>query len=141
MGFNELRKKLSDKGLKITPQRIAVYQAVLQLKDHPTAEIIIDHVRKHYPNVAIGTVYKVLDTLCGKKLISRIHTERDIMRYDAVTEVHHHLHSEESDRIEDFFDTGLDELLSDYFKKKQISDFEISKIKIHISGKFSNNRD
>jgi Fur family transcriptional regulator, peroxide stress response regulator len=141
MEFNELRKKLSDKGLKITPQRIAVYEAVLQLKNHPTAENIIDHVRKHYPNIAIGTVYKVLDTLCEKKLISRIHTDRDIMRYDAVTEVHHHLHSEESDRIEDFFDKGLDELLRDYFKNKQIPDFKISEIKIHISGKFSDSRD
>jgi Fur family transcriptional regulator, peroxide stress response regulator len=140
MDFKELRKRLSDKGLKITPQRIAVYEAVLQLKNHPTAENITDHVRKHFPNVAIGTVYKVLDTLCEKKLISRIHTDRDIMRYDAVTDVHHHLHSEESDRIEDFFDTGLDELLSDYFKRKQISDFNISEIKIHISGKFSDRR-
>jgi Fur family transcriptional regulator, peroxide stress response regulator len=140
MEFNELRKKLSDKGLKITPQRIAVYEAVLQLKNHPNAENIIAHVRKDFPNVAIGTVYKILDTLCEKNLISRIHTNRDIMRYDAVTEVHHHLQSEESDRIEDFFDTGLDELLSDYFRKKQISDFEISDIKIHISGKFSDRR-
>jgi Fur family transcriptional regulator, peroxide stress response regulator len=141
MEFNELRKKLSDKGLKITPQRIAVYEAVLLLKNHPAAENIIDHVRKHYPNIAIGTVYKVLDTLCEKKLISRIHTDRDIMRYDAVTEVHHHLHSKGSDRIEDFFDKGLDELLRDYFKNKQIPDFIISEIKIHISGEFSDGRD
>ncbi len=141
MEFTELRKKLSDKGLKITPQRIAVYEAALQLKNHPTAENIIDHVWKHYPNIAIGTVYKVLDTLCEKKLISRIHTDRDVMRYDAVTEVHHHLYSEESNRIEDFFDSGLDELLRDYFKKKQIPDFEISEIKIHISGIFSGSRD
>jgi Fur family transcriptional regulator, peroxide stress response regulator len=140
MELNELSKKLSDKGLKITPQRVAVYKAVIQLKNHPTAENIIDHVRDYYPNISVGTVYNVLDILCQKKLVSRIHTNRDIMRYDAVNEVHHHLHSEGSDRIEDYFDKDLDEFLTDYFKKKQITDFKISGIKIQISGKFSDRR-
>ncbi|MGF1585171.1 MAG: Fur family transcriptional regulator [Bacteroidales bacterium] len=137
MHLSELRSRLTERGLKITPQRIAVYEALVSLNDHPTADRIIDYVRKHHPNIATGTVYKVLDTLCANQLICRVKTEKDIMRYDAVTERHHHLYSNESDRIEDFCDPELDELLMNYFRKKELSNFKISDIKLHIAGKFS----
>ena len=140
MDFNELREKLTAKGLKITPQRIAVYDALINLKNHPTAEGIIEYVRKHHPNIATGTVYKVLETLCINKIIKRVRTEKDIMRYDAITEVHHHLYCDESDRIEDYFDSELDQLLGDYFSRKKFSGFKISEIKMQISGKFSERR-
>jgi Fur family transcriptional regulator, peroxide stress response regulator len=140
MDYNELRSKLTAKGLKITPQRIAVYEALINLKNHPTAESIIEYVRKYHPNIATGTVYKVLDTLCNNNIIKRVRTEKDIMRYDAITEVHHHLYCDESDRIEDYFDRELDELLGDYFRKKKPFGFKISEIKMQISGKFSDRR-
>lgn len=57
------REQLKAKGLKITPQRIAIYEAVVELKNHPTAENIIDYIKTNHPNVSVGTVYKVLDSL------------------------------------------------------------------------------
>jgi Fur family transcriptional regulator, peroxide stress response regulator len=137
MHINELRSNLTERGLKVTPQRIAVYDALVNLRDHPTADRIIEYVRKHHPNIATGTVYKVLDTLCAHKIISRVKTDKDIMRYDAVTERHHHLYSNDSDRIEDFCDPELDKLLNNYFKNKELSNFQISDIKLHIAGRFS----
>jgi Fur family transcriptional regulator, peroxide stress response regulator len=137
MHLNELRSRLTEKGLKITPQRIAVYDALVNLHDHPTAERIIEYVRQHHPNIATGTVYKVLDTLCTNEIISRVKTDKDVMRYDAVTERHHHLYSNDSDRIEDFSDPELDKLLLNYFRNKELSNFQISEIKLHIAGKFS----
>lgn len=137
MHLNELRNKLTERGLKITPQRIAVYDALVNLHNHPTAERIIEYVRNHHPNIATGTVYKVLDTLCVNEIITRVKTDKDIMRYDAVTEKHHHLYSKDTDRIEDFCDPELDELLANYFRNKELPDFQISEIKLHIAGKFS----
>ncbi len=58
------------------------------------------------------------------------------MRYDAITEKHHHLYSAESDRIEDYFDPELNEIIDNYFKKKGIPDFEIEDIKLQVIGKF-----
>jgi Fur family peroxide stress response transcriptional regulator len=51
-------------------------------------------------------------------------------------ESHHHLYCSESDRIEDYKDNELNELLENYFETKGIPDFKIEDIKLQIIGKF-----
>jgi Fur family peroxide stress response transcriptional regulator len=46
------------------------------------------------------------------------------------------LYCAESDRIEDYFDTELNEIIGNYFAKKGIPDFKIEDIKLQIIGKF-----
>ena len=140
MKAEDYSNKLIEKGLKVTPQRIAVLEAIFELKNHPTAENIIDYIRKSHPNIAAATVYKVLDALITSGLIKRVTTERDIMRYDAKIESHHHLYYSDSDRIEDYSDEKLDKLLKNYFNKKKISNFKIEDLKLNIIGKFTNNK-
>lgn len=136
MKNKEIRNKLIEKGLRVTPQRLAILEAITMLENHPTAENIIEFVKKHHPNIATGTVYKVLDALVESKLINKVKTDKDVMRYDAIIENHHHIYSTESDRIENYFDSHLNKLLSDYFKKNKIPGFEIDDIKLQIIGKF-----
>ena len=136
MKVEALRNKLLEKRLKVTPQRIAILEAILKLNNHPTAENIIDHIRKNHPNIATATVYKVLDTFVSNGLIKRVKTERDIMRYDAMLESHHHLYCSDSDRIEDYRDDDLNRLLEAYFNKKSIPNFKIEDLKLQIIGKF-----
>jgi len=133
----EFSNKLIEKGLKVTPQRIAILEAIFKLNNHPTAENIIDYIRKTHPNIATATVYKVLDALVSNGLIKKVKTERDIMRYDAIRESHHHLYCSESDRIEDYNDAELNKMLEKYFEKKGIPDFKIEDIKLQIIGKFT----
>ncbi len=137
MDISEIKEKLSGCGLKITPQRIAILEAMNSLKNHPTAENIIEYIRKIHPNIATGTVYKVLETLVEKKLIKKVKTEKDIMRYDAILNSHHHLYCDATNRIEDYSDEELDHLLLEYFKKKKIPNFKVEEIKLQINGKFS----
>ncbi|MCU0471893.1 MAG: transcriptional repressor [Bacteroidales bacterium] len=137
MKITEIRNKLIEKELKVTPQRIAILEAIIKLHNHPTAENIIDYIRNNHPNIATATVYKVLDALASNELIKKVKTERDVMRYDAVIENHHHLYCSESDRIEDYTDNELNELLEKYFETKGIPDFKIEDIKLQIIGKFT----
>lgn len=132
----EIRTKLIAKGLKVTPQRIAILEAIEELKNHPTADNIIEYIRRNHPNIATATVYKVLEALVDKELIKKVKTDRDVMRYDAITENHHHLYCAESDRIEDYFDSELNDVIGNYFKNKGIPDFEITDIKLQIIGNF-----
>jgi Fur family peroxide stress response transcriptional regulator len=133
--------KLIERGLKVTPQRIAILEAIFILQNHPTTENIIDYIRKNHPNIATATVYKVLDAFVTCGLIKRVKTERDIMRYDAVLESHHHIYCSDSDRIEDYRDEELNKLLSNYFDKKRIPDFKIEDIKLQIIGKFTHSNE
>ncbi|HCY00232.1 MAG TPA: transcriptional repressor [Bacteroidales bacterium] len=125
-------------GLKITPQRIAVLDALKAINGHPTAENIIDFIRKNHPNIAIGTVYKTLETFTEKKLIKKVKTDKDVMRYEIAAPNHHHLYCADSDRIEDFYDDEINAMLSNYFAKKKIPNFTIQDIKLQITGTFDN---
>ncbi len=133
----EIRSKLSEKGLKVTPQRISILEAVYSLRNHPTAEQIIAHIHRSNPNIATGTVYKVLDTLVESHLIRRVKTDKDVMRYDGILENHHHLYCTQSDHIEDYVDRELDELLVQYFNSRGIEGFRIEDIVVEIRGTFS----
>lgn len=136
MRIDKIRNKLVEKELKVTPQRMAILEAIIKLNNHPTAENIIDYIRKNYPNIATATVYKVLDALVANELIEKVKTERDVMRYDAIMESHHHIYYSDSDRIEDYSDNDLNELLEKYFEKKKIPDFKIEDIKLQIIGRY-----
>lgn len=136
MKASELREKLVEKGLKVTPQRVAILNAILILNNHPTADEIIAHVRKDHPNIAIGTVYQVLDVFVENKFVNRVKTDRDVMRYDGVTNHHHHLYCSECDLIEDYVDEELNELLKDFFNKRELKGFKLEDIVLQIRGTF-----
>jgi Fur family peroxide stress response transcriptional regulator len=135
----EINQKLRDAGMKVTPQRHAILEAVRKLDNHPTAEQIIDYIRKEHPGIATGTVYNVLDVLVEKQLVKRVKTDKDAMRYDAITKSHHHIYCAETERIEDYFDEELDEILKSYFHKKNLPVFEIENIILQIKGNFKDN--
>lgn len=134
-----LREKLQEKGLKVTPQRVAIYEAIVKLKNHPTAENVIEYIKTNHPNISVGTVYKILDSLVENELLKKVKTEKDIMRYDAVLSNHHHLYCAETDRIEDYEDEKLNTLINEYFKKNKIKNFKVQDIKLQITGTFNNN--
>jgi Fur family transcriptional regulator, peroxide stress response regulator len=131
---------LKNGNLKVTPQRVAVLEALSNLNDHPTADKIKEYVVKNHPNIAVGTIYKTLETFVEKGFVKKVKTDEDVMRYDAILDKHHHLYCEETNRIEDFFDDELNNMLEDYFKKKKIPNFKVKDIKLQIIGTFNNKK-
>ena len=132
----EIRDLIANKGLKVTPQRMRVLEAIYELNNHPTAENILEFIRKNDPNIGAGTVYNVLDTLVENNLIKKVKTEKDIMRYDGIIKNHHHLYCIECDYIEDYNNEKLDLLLKEFFENNQIDNFTIDEIKVNITGNF-----
>ena len=135
-----IRGKIRDRGLKVTPQRMAVLEAIMQLDNHPTAVQIVDFVRNKQPNIAVGTIYNTLEAFVEKMVITRAHSDADTIRYDAVTNQHHHMVCKESSEIEDYYDEDLDLLLKEYFEKERPGNFNIEEIRLQLIGKFKNKR-
>lgn len=131
-----IAEKLSEKGLRVTPQRVAIFDAIMTMNNHPTAEKIIDFIKENYPNISVGTVYKVLESFVEKELLKKVKTDKGVMRFDPILKNHHHLYCLESDRIEDFEDEELDKMITDYFIKKGIKNFTIQDFKLQITGNF-----
>lgn len=138
MNAKEITNKLTEKGLRITPQRVAIFEAILKLDNHPTAENIIEYIKKKYANISTGTVYKVLDSFVENHLLKKVKTENGTMRYDPLLSNHHHLFCTETNKIVDYEDRELDELLHDYFQKNKIKNFRIQDINLHVTGVVKN---
>lgn len=132
---------LTGSGLKITPQRMAVLEVLLMSKNHPTAESIHKLVLNSIPGISVTTIYNTLDTFVEKGFVKRVQTVADIMRYEPVTEHHHHLYSSASDRMEDYYDPELDVLLKEYFRKKEINNFRIHEIRLQLMGDFKDHQE
>lgn len=138
LSAEEAKNLLLEKGLKVTPQRSTILEAVYNLENHPSAERIIENIRQKHPHIATGTVYKVLDTLVDHQLIKRVKTDKDSMRYEGVLENHHHLYCADTGKIEDYTDRELDRILETYFRQHGIPGFEIEEVRLQINGKFKN---
>ena len=112
---SDIVKTLKEKGLKVTPQRFAVYANLLSRQDHPTAEQILLDLNKEAPTSSQATVYSALQALRDVGLIREVLLEAGVSRYDANVEKHHHFYCRECKAIEDipwdtFPDVSLDKL-------------------------------
>ena len=125
---------LASKGLKITHQRIVVYQALLSAKNHPTAEQIYDSIKSQNPSISLATVYKTLETLAENLLIHKVSTPQGTMRYDARIDNHNHIYISNTNEILDYEDEELSKILLNYLKKKNFDNLSITDFKVQIKG-------
>ena len=132
----DIQELIKAKNLKVTPQRIVVLEAIYSLQNHPTAEQIIDFIHQKHPSIAVGTVYKTLDTFVGHGVIRKVLTDEDIMRYDGILEHHHHLYNESKAGSD--YTMKSDEMLKPIFEKNGIEGYKINSITLHINGKSIN---
>ena len=137
---NRIREEIASSGLKVTLQRVIVLSSLYRLRTHPTAENLIKIIRTDYPDIAIGTIYNILDTFTEKGLARKVKTDGDVMRYDVVSDRHHHLYYRDSDRIADYYDEEISMILEEYFRNRKIPDFDVEKIELHITGHHKDDR-
>lgn len=87
---DEIIKILKNKGLRVTPQRFAVYANLLERKDHPTVEQILTDLNQDVPTSSQATVYAALQALREIGLVREVLLEEGVSRYDANVAPHHH---------------------------------------------------
>lgn len=89
-------------GLKITPQRIAVYNELAKARNHPSTEVMYRAVRRRHPNISYDTVNRTLQTFVDIGLVSLVEGIGGVRRFDPDRELHHHFHCRVCGRIFDF---------------------------------------
>jgi len=92
---------LRECGLQVTYQRLAIYQALYFTREHPSAEAIYQQVKKRFPMISLGTVYKTLEKFYEVGLIQKVSPITEVARYDAITGPHHHMVCLECQSIQD----------------------------------------
>ncbi len=96
-----LAQRLSDSGLRNTPQREVVYHALLTKRDHPTADEVFARVKTEMPTISLATVYNCLETLVQCQLVRQVNFERAPTRYCPNLQPHAHFHDEQAGTTHD----------------------------------------
>ncbi len=128
------KSAIAEKGLKVTHQRIVVYQAVVNTNMHPTADQVYDLIKGNNPSITLATVYKTLETFVENRLINKVSTPQGTMRYDARTDNHNHIYISNTNEILDFEDEELKSIMMDYLNKKNFNNLNITDFKLQIKG-------
>ncbi|MCC8087654.1 MAG: transcriptional repressor [Rikenellaceae bacterium] len=131
----EIISIFTDNKLKVTPQRVAVYQVLSELK-HASADEIIKKMSVTSPTVTVATVYNVLDCLSENGIISKISTADNRMYFDINTHDHGHLYCKKTHYMEDYEDKELIAMIENYIKNKNLDNFRVENIKLFIEGTF-----
>ena len=89
-------------GLKLTHQRMEIYNELAHRQDHPSAEAIHAAIKGNLPYIALDTVYRTLKTLESIQAIRRLDVFDDQARFDANMTPHHHCICSRCKAIVDF---------------------------------------
>jgi Fur family peroxide stress response transcriptional regulator len=129
--LNLFRDKCKENGLSMTPQRLAIYKALIESTDHPSAESIFNQIRTSFPDVALDTIYRTLSTFSEIGIIHLVEGYGEVKRYDPNTEPHHHFRCTRCNKIVDLHADSFGRLkIPPKIEKK----YNVSGIKVVLEG-------
>lgn len=116
------------KGIKATPQRVAVLDCLLGSKVHPTATAIYESLRVQMPSITKATVYNCIAALCEAGLATQLSVDGTEARYDAMMAPHGHIKCLECGRVDNI------ETDPDQFEAAVPEGFEVIRKEVIFTG-------
>jgi Fur family peroxide stress response transcriptional regulator len=123
---------LKDTGVRITPQRHAILDYLIQSMSHPTADDIYKALEGKFPNMSVATVYNNLRVFREVGLVKELTYGDASSRFDFVTTEHYHVICEDCGKIVDFHYPGLNEI---EHLASHVTGFEVSHHRMEVYGK------
>jgi len=117
------------RNIRITPQRIGIYEVLKGAKTHLTAEEIYEKITSKFPALSLATVYSVLATLREKNLVREIRIKPEKSYFDLRVDGHHHFLCRICGKIYD-----VDIPFCDVLKKKRVGEFIIEEFQGYFYG-------
>lgn len=108
--LQEAISTLKGSGVRITPQRHAILQHLIESMSHPTADEIYKALEVKFPNMSVATVYNNLRVFKNAGLIKELTYGDSSSRFDFATTDHYHIICDTCGKIVDFSYPGLDEV-------------------------------
>lgn len=116
---------------KLTPQRDAVFQVILDREDHPTASEIFEAAKLRLPSISYATVYNSLRYLRDAGLVHEIKFGDSASRYDRETDRHDHAICNNCGKLVDFDLPQTAQLMQAAARKSQ---FKAESIHLTLKG-------
>ena len=112
MDIEQIIAKFHEKGLKVTPQRLAICEYILSSKDHPTTNMVYVEEKRKYPTLSLATVYQTLHLLTDIGLLQELELNDGISRYDPNTSPHINIICKNCGMVEDYEGKDMEKLWS-----------------------------
>lgn len=91
--IEKLKINLKEKGYKLTPQRRAIVDIIIQnAGSHLTTEELYDLVKMECPEIGLATVYRTVQLLEELGVVSKMDLNDGCYRYELVREDENHQH-------------------------------------------------
>lgn len=126
-----IKEKIQQSGLKATPQRIAVYNAMMKL-GHASADMVVDTLKDSFPTLTVATIYNVLESFVEAGLVVRRYSSNNKMYFDVNTYEHAHVYDRKTNTYRDYDDPELIKLVMDYLSRKGSPDLVFTNIDIQL---------
>ena len=82
-------------------KRTAILSYMRHTKDHPSAEMVYNHLKQEIPDLSLGTVYRNLSMFKNQGEIISLGTVNGVERFDGNTEPHVHFICNRCDSVSD----------------------------------------
>jgi len=129
--LKEALDTLKQTGVRITPQRHAILEFLVESMIHPTADDIYKALEGKFPNMSVATVYNNLRVFREVGLVKELTYGDTSSRFDFVTTEHYHVICETCGKIVDFHYPGLDEVEQ---LAAHVTGFQISHHRMEVYG-------
>ena len=126
---SEFERLCRSSGIRVTPQRLAVYRMLAEDLSHPTAESVYDRLSKQLPGLSQATIYRTLQFFESENLIRRVSSPGAIGRFDANLGAHQHLLCRVCGRLEDISVPELHKA-----KVPRVAGFKVEELDIRLVG-------
>lgn len=100
--FEHALEKLKMFGVRMTPQRYAILEYMVDTMTHPTADDIYKALGHRFPNMSVATVYNNLKLFVEAGLVRELTYGDDSSRYDANVADHYHIICQQCNTMVDF---------------------------------------
>jgi len=97
-------------GLKVTPQRLAIYKELLGTDEHPSAEMLYEKLKPAWPTLSLDTVNRTVLTLTEIGAAFIVEGSGGARRFDAGLDRHQHFKCVKCERIFDFHHEPFDDI-------------------------------
>lgn len=124
------KSQLKKFGLKATPQRLAVHNAMIKL-GHASADMVAECIEKEC-KITTASIYNILSNLADLGIYSRRLSANSKMYFDVCTNKHIHLYDIEGNEYKDILDDDLISSIESKLCRKRFRGYKIDGIDIHI---------
>lgn len=131
--MEKVQEYLMSKGIRPSPQRIAIMDYLLDNCNHPTVEAVYDALHTSMPTLSKTTVYNTLKLFEKKQAVQILNIDERNVRLDATMEHHAHFQCMRCGKI---FDVPVKNggKMVELLGMNEMTGFEVQQTQIYYKG-------